>query len=116
MKPIGIESTLVLNRDGWQVIPEKDRMVAVPMQRAKDHGLDKHMHNFVEAITTNNQTILAAPIHAGAHIAVFSQMGNIAYRTGEKLYWDSTKRKFTNKKANNYLSAKYNNGYKLPQV
>lgn len=113
---IGNNGTLVLNRNGWEVIPEKDRMKAVSLQAAKDHGLDRHMQNFVEAIQENNPRILHAPIHAGAHIAVFSQMGNIAYRTGEKLYWNKDKRMFTNKKANSFLSAKYNNGYKLPAV
>jgi hypothetical protein len=74
------------------------------------------MENFVGAILKNDRSVLNAPIQVGRDIAVFSQMGNIAYRTGEKLYWDRSKKKFTNKKANSYLFAKYHNGYKLPTV
>ena len=113
---IGNNGTLVLNRNGWEVIPEKGKMEAVALQKPKDNGLDMHMQNFVQAITKKDRTLVNAPIQVGAHIAVFCQMGNIAYRTGEKLYWDRTKRKFTDRKANNYLLAKYHNGYKLPKA
>ena len=111
---IGDKGTLVLNRDGWEVIPEKGKMEAVALQKPKDNGLEMHMQNFVQAITKKDREMVSAPIQVGAHIAVFCQMGNIAYRTGEKLYWDRAKRKFTNRKANSYLLAKYHNDYKLP--
>ncbi|MFD1769955.1 Gfo/Idh/MocA family protein [Sphingobacterium suaedae] len=113
---IGNNGTLVLNRQGWEVIPEKDRMEAVPMQKSQDNGLEKHMLNFVEAIQHQDQALLHAPIEAGAHIAIFSQMGNVAYRTGKKLYWDKTKREFTDGQANRFLAATYHNGYQLPVV
>ncbi len=113
---IGDNGTLVLNRGGWEVIPEKDKMQAVALQKPKDKGLDVHMENFITAIRKKDSTLIHAPIEAGAHIAVFSQMGNIAYRTGKKLYWDRSKRKFTDREANSYLSADYHNGYKLPHM
>ncbi|PRD49012.1 Gfo/Idh/MocA family protein [Sphingobacterium haloxyli] len=113
---IGNNGTLILNRNGWEVIPEKGKMEAVALQKPKDNGLDVHMQNFVQAITKKDRGMVNAPIQVGAHIAVFCQMGNIAYRAGEKLYWDRAKRKFTDRKANNYLLAKYHNGYKIPKV
>lgn len=113
---IGNNGTLVVNRGGWEVIPEKGRMEAVPQQPSKDNGLEKHMENFVTAIRTKDKSILHAPVEAGAHIAILSQMGNIAYRTGKKLYWDKDKAKFTDEEANGYLAAKYNNGYQIPKV
>ncbi len=113
---IGNNGTLVLDRKGWEVIPEGDRMEAVAFQPSKDNGLEMHMQNFVAAIQKNDSAILHAPVQAGAHIAIFSQMGNIAYKTGKKLYWDKQKRQFTDADANRYLRAKYNNGYTLPQV
>ncbi len=113
---IGNNGTLVLNRNGWEVIPENGKMVAVTLQHPKDNGLDVHMQNFVEAIVQKDKGHLNASIQVGADIAVFSQMGNIAYRTGEKLYWNSSNRKFTNSQANRYLKPKYHNGYKLPSI
>lgn len=110
---IGDNGTLVLNRRGWEVIPEKDKMEPVGLQVPKDRGLDRHMENFVEAIAKKDRSLLNAPIEVGAHTAIFSQMGNIAYRTGEKLFWDQQKSRFTDKNANKYLMATYHNGYKV---
>lgn len=113
---IGNNGTLVLNRGGWEVIPEKGRMEAVALQPSVDNGLEKHMANFVDAIRKKNPALLNAPLEAGAHIAIFSQLGNIAYRTGQKLYWNNEKQRFNDEKANKYLAAVYHNGYKYPKV
>ena len=60
---------------------------------------------------------LRCPIQAGAHVATVSQMGNIAYRSNQKLTWDKSKEKFTDEAINKkYLMAKYHNGYQLPKV
>jgi len=113
---IGNNGTLVLNRNGWEVIPEKGRMEAVALRPSVDNGLEKHMANFVDAIRQKNPRLLHAPLEAGAHIAIFSQMGNIAYRTGQKLYWNKEKQRFNDEKANKYLASVYHNGYKYPKV
>ncbi len=113
---IGNNGTLVLNRSGWEVIPEKDKLAPVPFTAASDNGLDRHMVNFVEAINNRNPRHLHAPVAAGVHIAVLSQMGNIAYRTGKKLFWDDAKQQFSDAEANTYLKAIYHNGYQLPIV
>ncbi len=111
---IGNFGTLVLDRGGWEVIPEGDRMEAVPLRKSQDNGLDKHTANFIDVVRSRKLEGLNAPITAGAHIAIFSQMGNIAYRTGEKIYWDAKKRRFTSKGANKLLAAEYHNGYRIP--
>jgi len=113
---IGNNGTLVVNREGWEVIPEKGRMDAVSFQRSQDNGLDKHMVNFVEAVRNKSAESLNAPIEAGAHIAILSQMGNIAYRSKKKLFWDKQKRSFNDKDADQYLAKVYHNGYNLPKV
>ncbi|RKO69841.1 gfo/Idh/MocA family oxidoreductase [Sphingobacterium puteale] len=113
---IGNNGTLVVNREGWEVIPEKGRMEAVVFQPSKDNGLDKHMINFIEAVRNKSSEELHAPIEAGAHIAIFSQMGNIAYRSKKKLYWDKNKRTFNDKDADRYLAKIYQNGYSMPKV
>ena len=44
-------------------------------------------------------------------------MGNIAYKTGEKIYWDKENGNFgENKKANNLITPKYNNNWELPKI
>ncbi|MBL7875571.1 MAG: gfo/Idh/MocA family oxidoreductase, partial [Cyclobacteriaceae bacterium] len=59
---------------------------------------------------------LTCPIQAGAHVATVCQMGNISYRTGAKVSWDVAKGRFNEEKANGFLAAKYNNGYKMPKA
>lgn len=113
---IGNHGTLVLDRGGWEVIPEGDRMEAVPLQKSQDNGLDKHTTNFIDVVRSRKLEDLNAPITAGAHIAIFSQMGNIAYRTGEKIYWNAQQERFTSKAANKLLSAEYHNGYRIPAI
>lgn len=116
---IGNNGTLVLNRNGWEVIEEKknENKVAVPFQKSVDNGLEKHWVNFVDVVKSRNTKNLHCPIQAGSDIACFSQMGNIAYRTGQKLYWDAGKQAFTDDAINKkYFMKEYHNGYVLPKV
>ncbi|MFC7524972.1 Gfo/Idh/MocA family protein [Parapedobacter sp. GCM10030251] len=113
---IGNFGTLVVDRGGWEVIPEGKRMEAVPLQKSKDNGLDMHTRNFIDVVRSRQLEALNAPVTAGAHIAIFSQMGNIAYRTGEKIYWNEQKGQFSSSAANRLLAAEYHNGYRIPKV
>jgi predicted dehydrogenase len=116
---IGNNGTLVLDRGGWEVIEESKskNKVAKPLVKASDNGLNKHWENFVEVVKSRKQENLHCSIQAGAHVATVAQMGNIAFRTGQKLVWDSSKGEFTDSKVNkNYLVKEYQNGYKLPKV
>ncbi|GHE42556.1 Gfo/Idh/MocA family protein [Sphingobacterium griseoflavum] len=113
---IGDMGTLVLDRGGWEVIAEKDRMASVPLHPREDDGLALHMLNFVDAVRRRAPEIIRAPVAEAAHIAKLSHMGNIAYRTGQKLIWNEKKGRFSEKAANNLLAASYHNGYKFPKL
>src|SRR5690606_15501887 len=94
---IGNNGTLVLSRGGWEVTEEKrsENKVLVPFKGRSDNGLDKHMENFVEVLRSRKQSDLNCSIEAGAHIATVCQIGNIAFRSGQKLVWDKAAGKFT---------------------
>jgi len=111
---IGNNGTLVLDREGWEVIPEKGRMEAVPLTPKVDDGLVLNTANFLDTVRTRKVADLHAPIQAGAHVATVAQMGNIAYKTGKKLYWENNR--FTDDDANRYLASTYHNGYNIPKV
>ncbi|MDP1812214.1 MAG: Gfo/Idh/MocA family oxidoreductase [Sediminibacterium sp.] len=114
---IGNNGTLVLNRNGWEVLEEAKNAgkVMVPFQKSMDNGLDKHWVNFVDVVKSRNLKDLKCPIQAGADIASLAQMGNIAYRTRQKLFWDTGKQAFTDDAINKkYLTKEYHNGYRLP--
>jgi len=115
---VGEKGTLVVDRSGWEVIPEnvngKMRMEAVPLANGTGKGINNHVRNFLECIDKRNPNTNAS-VEIGAHIAKFSAIGNIAYRTGKKLVWDGSK--FTNDaEANNLLIPNYREPWKLPKV
>jgi predicted dehydrogenase len=99
---IGNNATLVLNRNGWEVLEEKQskNKVAKPLVKSSDNGLDKHWENFVSVVKSRKMEDLHCPIHAGANVATVAQMGNIAYRSGKKLEWDAKKERFTDEAIN----------------
>lgn len=115
---VGENGTLVVDRGGWEVIPEKvnnvARMEAVPLAKAYgEGGLNLHVKNHLECIKTRNPNCNAS-IEIGAHIAKFSELGNIAYKTGKKLTWNGTS--FNDAEADKYLSLQYRTPWALPKV
>ncbi len=116
---IGNNATLIVNRGGWEVIEEKQskNKVAKPLAEVSDNGVEKHWVNFIDAVRSRKTENLHCPIEAGAHVATVAQMGNIAFRSGQKLTWDKAAGKFTDENINRqYLMKEYHNGYKLPIV
>jgi len=119
---IGNNGTLVVDRNGWEVIPQMKPfsnatlMEAVPLQKTSDNGILLHTANFIDVMRSRKFEDLHAPIQAGAHIATIAQMGNIAYKVHDQLHWNDAKKQFDNAAANNYLAANYHNGYHLPKV
>jgi predicted dehydrogenase len=116
---IGDNGTLELDRSGWEVIEEAKSAKKILVERKPkvDNGLDKHMENFVSVIKSRKASDLHCSIQEASHVAMVSQMGNIAFRSGNKLTWNKESGKFTDDRINKkYLAAPYHNGYKLPKV
>jgi len=116
---IGNNGTLILNRQGWEVIEERQstNKVSKPFVKASDNGLEMHMLNFFAAVRSRKKEELNCSIQAAAHVATVAQMGNLAFRSGQKLSWDNAKHQFSDQQINDkYLLAAYHNGYSLPKV
>jgi predicted dehydrogenase len=117
---IGENGTLLLNRSGWEVRPDKvkdvPKMEAVGWQARSDNGLDLHTANFVEAVKRRDASILNCPFADGARVAIVSHMGNVAYRTGEKIEVAGGKTYFNQPKANALVKPDYKNGWKWPKL
>ncbi len=111
----GENGTLVLDRKGWEVFPEKQKIEAVPLQKNVGTGLDLHVLNHLECIKNNTPQKLNADINIARNVSLVAQMGNIAFRTGEKVFWNDDKQCFTTKTANNLITPIYRNGYSLPR-
>ena len=116
---IGNNGTLILDRGGWEVIEESQakNKIAIPLHKKEDNGVNLHWLNFTDAIRNNTPGSLHCPIEEGAHIATIAQMGNIAYRSGQKVNWDESKNLFTDDAINKeYFTKAYHNGYSLPKI
>ncbi len=111
----GENGTLILDRSGWEVRPEKTRMEAVPVQKNVGNGLDLHTKNFLDCIKNNTPAKLNASIDIGKNVALVAQMGNIAYRSGEKVSWNTAKEQFGTATANKFITPEYFNGWTLPK-
>ncbi len=114
MSYIGENGTLVLDRQGWEVVPEKQKIEAVPVQKNVGNGLDLHTRNFLDCLNNNTPEKLNASLDIGRNVALVAQMGNIAYRTGEKVSWNDATQSFATETANALITPVYHNGYKLP--
>jgi predicted dehydrogenase len=117
---VGNNGTLVVDRGGWEVIPEHPdnapAMERVELQKAYGNGLDLHMKNFIACLNDRSKTPNAS-IEIGANIARVANLGNIAYKTGRRLYWDGAANKFINDpEADAHLLANYRKPWELPGV
>lgn len=116
---IGNDGTLVVDRGGWEVIPEKsggsDKMEAVPLTRGKGNDLSLHVDNFLDCLKTRERP--AADIAIAANTARVAHMGNIAFKTGRKIHWDDQKNLFVNDpEANTLMNTQYRGPWELPEA
>jgi hypothetical protein len=113
-----------VNRGGWWVIPETEnkdgkrvnKIEEIKLIKPIGNALDIHVQGFVSSIIENDASKLTCGIETGSIAAINAQMGNIAYKTGKKVYWNAKKSQFTDREANELMKANYNNGWKLPTV
>jgi predicted dehydrogenase len=126
---IGNNGTLVVDRGGYEVFVEREAQGYAnngnakmePIEAFKKPNelnyLDLHTQNFIDAVKKNDQKLLNTPIQSGSVAAINAQMGNIAYRTGTKVFWDAKKGDFVNnKEASKLINPTYHNGWKMPVV
>lgn len=118
---VGEYGTLVVDRSGWEVLPETNSVSAkkdfepVPKQKSTGKGLQLHVQNFLECMKTREKPV--CDIEIGAHIARIAHLGNISYRLGRKVFWDHDKQEFINDAEANYLvNAHYRKPWTLPVV
>ncbi len=116
---IGSNGTLLLDRFGWEVRPEKERnqprMEAIAWQKKTDDGVDMHTQNLIAAVKAGDAGLLNCPIEAGATTAIHCHLGNVAYRTGSIEQPEAGKRIILGQKNGNaLLLPDYHHGWKVP--
>ncbi len=119
---IGSNGTLVCNRDGYELIPEKNRqgeVLAQPYQMTgpfEYHGVIDHATNWGECIRNKN-IATNSPIEKGAFATILAHMANISYLTETRVVYDPKTRKFINNSdAEAYLKPNYRSPWKFPTL
>ncbi|MDZ7694734.1 MAG: Gfo/Idh/MocA family oxidoreductase [Balneolaceae bacterium] len=114
---VGNKGTLVVNREGWQVIPEWDDdkpvIEEVPFQKPGQAGHEVHIANFLAAIREGAE--LHCPVEAGNLAAFYGHIGNIAHRTGDRLQWDKNRQLINRAKYDHLIMPEYREPWGLPK-
>lgn len=119
VKFVGTNGTLVADRDKWRVFPEEEgegkRMEAIELQVSDYASHINHCENFIRAIRYGDE--LNADIGIGYRSALFAHLGNISYRTGDRVVYDEQERMISSSvKANALLNPDYRAPWKFPTV
>lgn len=116
---IGQKGTLVISRSGYELIPDKSNKLKGPffearVQKNYGDGMNEHVKNFLKCIREGGE--VNASVEVGAKTAIVSEMGNIAYRVGQRIHWDDAQKAFREDAANALIGLNYNPEWPLPKV
>lgn len=85
------------------------KMVAKPLIKPTGNGLDLHTQNFLDCLKSRQKP--NADIAIAQNTALNASLGNIAFRTNSKIFWDAEKQQIIgNDKAQELTKANYQNG------
>jgi hypothetical protein len=84
----GTEGTIMMDDSGWEVIPEK-RKASLEPEKHKSSGNPRpaHVRNFLDCVKSRQQPVLN--VERGHYVSTVAHLGNIAFRTGQKITWDA---------------------------
>ena len=116
---IGEKGTLVVDRGGYEVIPDRSNEKKGPFfdsikQKNYGDGLNEHVENFLKCIREGGTP--NASVQIGAKVAIVAEMGNIAYRTKKVIHWDDTSKKFEEPDADQLRMVSHRSPWQLPKV
>lgn len=115
----GTEGTLFVDRGGYELIPEKrgrgaaavNRTEPVSEKNSNNHGA-AHFANFAECVRSRKKPV--CDIETGHRSTSTCLLGNVAYRSRQRLEWDAKAEKIPNAAdARKYLSREYRKPWKL---
>jgi predicted dehydrogenase len=117
----GTKGAMFIDRGGFQIIPDGDRMPAKTVGTPRKSGdmptqlSAKHIRNFLDCMRSRKEP--AANPEFGHQATTTPHLGNIAYRVGRKIRWDAEKEQIIDDpQANAMLSKPYRAPYVLPEV
>ena len=114
---VGTNGTLVVNRRQWQVFPEVEegatRMEDPGVFPSENNSSFDHVKDFIKCL--KNREKPAADIRIGHDACIYTHLGNLAFKTGDRIAYDAgTHTIVGNRKATELLTPVYRKPWKLP--
>ena len=116
----GTDGTLFLDREGFEVFPDKsefepkpaDRTASMKMASVND-ALYDHITNFLDSVKSRKRTL--CDIEVGQRSSNICFLANIAYRSKERLVWDAANQRLVqgSPQAQRLLGREYRSPWKL---
>jgi predicted dehydrogenase len=108
----GSDATLVTNYGKYEVYVKGKRQEDFQPPAPTIPDSPGHIREFLDSIKSRERT--TCDIEYGNRLTKGGLLGNIAYRTGERLYWDDERERFTgHTQANRYVTRRYRKPWKL---
>ncbi len=108
----GVDATLFLNREYFEVAPEKGRKIEARRVKSGNRQGDAHIRNFLDCVKSRQSP--TSDIEIGHRSTTTCLLGNIALRSGRRIVWDAKAEKIIgDNAASKYLSREYRKPWKL---
>jgi len=116
----GTDGTLFLDRDGFEVFPEKWEFVPKPRERTASMKMESvndalydHVTNFLDSVKSRKPA--ACNIEVGQRSSSICFLANVAYRSKEQLVWDASNQRLVQggAQAHRLLGREYRSPWKL---
>ena len=115
---VGNDASLLINRDGWELLPEtvdgKYKVPKIPFREGRENHAE-HMRNFIECVKLRKDPVCT--VETGRLVALYAHMANIALRSGSTVTWKEYTQNFgDNSAANALIQPAYRAPWKFPVV
>jgi hypothetical protein len=115
----GTEATLIVDGDGWEVIPEPRKKKLRTFKRPvdpNDRGADgrpAHVRNFLDCTRSRQQPV--TNLEVGHFVSTVAHLGNIALQSGSKIKWQPGEERVEGlPETNMFITRAYRKPWALP--
>lgn len=109
----GSDATLYINREFFEVIPERGRTGFEPLRvEGQSQQFDKHARNFLDCVKSRELPV--ADIEIGHRSTSACLLGNVALRSGGRILWNAKTERIEGDQApSRFLGREYRKPWKL---
>lgn len=97
----GTEGTLFVDRGSLELTPEPGSNLEPMSMQVEENASAKHTRNFLDCVKSRETPI--CDVEIGHRSTSTANLGNIAYRTGQRIEWDSEQEQAANSEEANRL-------------